>query len=458
MQPSYADLRDKTLAALDSQDANTAFRTFRSVLRYPGVPELRTKECWSEAWEVFARIATVFAGEEFARQVRGISPLPDDPGPYYTLGYEFIEQGLNDLAATVLQRAYELAPNAEAIVYEYVSALERIGAHGHAVLALAAPPGLADTRFMACYLLAYNSLMTGDLDELRRRIPLLERLRHFPAALPDSAPEQLPQLDVMTARLRRFLARAEAVRRATPLDLTDLRGWQFVTTGTVLLHLSPYGFDEGMTGRYAFVQDSQELCLEGLRRVEATLKHAGVRVPRVFVLPDRNSAILAHAAAKHLGVPAEPWPEGGSEAPGLLVAYDVSDLDQELLASLRVHRPGQVFWSHLTCWTEATAFAVDLTTYLYQNKTTPWGERLKVNPETRKVERTQPDDRPVETLANELLSARLEANALDDLPTLLALVDGVKGLTDDAAPGWARPEGLRPRQLTDSPVKSSQFV
>ncbi|MCP3100804.1 hypothetical protein LZ198_18190 [Myxococcus sp. K15C18031901] len=458
MPHSYADLRDQTLAALDSQETNKAFRTLRSVLRYPGMPELRTKENWSESWEVFARIAAEFAGEELAQQVRDVAPLPEDPEPYYDLGYELIEQGLNDLAATVLRRAFELAPDSEGIVYELVSALERIGAHGHAVRTLRAPPGLVDTRFMACYLLAYNSVMTGDLDELRRRLPLLERLRHIPEALPDQPPEQHVHLDAMTVRLRRFLARAEAVHRATPLDLTDLRGWQFVTTGTVLLHLSPYGFDEGMTGRYAFIQDSEGLCMEGLRRVEASLKHAGVRVPRVFVLPDQNSAILAHAAAKHLGVPAEPWPEGGSDAPGLLVAYDLSDLDEELLSSLRNHQPGQVLWSHLTCWTEASPFAADLTTYLYQNKTTPWGERLMMNPETRKVERTQPDDRPVEALANDLLSAELEANALDDLPTLLALVDSLEDLTGDAAPGWARPAGFRPRHLTDSPVKSSQFI
>lgn len=420
--------------------------------------ELRTKAHWGEAWEVFASVAVVFAGEALAQQVRDIVPLPDDAEAYHSLGYELIEHGLHDFAATVLQRAYELDPASEAIVYELVVALEHIGAHGQAVLALRGPEGLVDSRFMACYLLGYNALMTGDLDEPRRRLSLLERLRQVPEALPSQAPDKLSGLDVMMARLRRFLTRADAVRRATSLDLKDLRGWQFVTTGTVLLHVSPHGFDEGMTGRYAFVQDSQALCLEGVRRVESVLKQAGVQIPRVFILPERQSSILGLAAAKYLGVPAEPWPDGGSEAPGLVVAYDLADLEDSLLQSLRQHRPGQVLWSHLTRWTQEGPFAADLTTYLYQSKTTPWGERLRLNPETHNVERIPPDGRPVEALAGELFGVELDAHALDDLPTLLALVATLQDVTGDEAPGWARHEGFRNRQLTDSPVKSSQFA
>ncbi|WP_342375220.1 hypothetical protein NVS55_28490 [Myxococcus stipitatus] len=416
--------------------------------------ELRTKAHWSEAWEAFAGVAAVFSGDELARQVRDIALLPDDAGEYFALGYELIEQGLHDLAATVLQRAFELAPDSEQVIYEFVVALEHLGAHGQAVQTLCTPPGLVDTRFMACYLLGYNALMTGDLDEPRRRLALLERLHTVPAALP----EEPEGLEVMMTRLRHFLRRADAVRGATSLDRKDLRGWQFVTTGTVLLHLSPYGFDEGMTGRYAYVQDAGGLCLEGLRRVEAVLKHVGVGIPRVFILPERQSAILGLAVAKRLGVPAVPWPEGGSDAPGLVVAYDLADLEGPLLESLHPHRPGQVLWSHLTCWTQASAFAADLTTYLYQSKSTPWGERLKFNSETRQTERLPPDERPVEVLAGELLAKELETNALDDLPTLLTLVTAIQGLTGDVAPGWARSEGVRHRQLTDSPVKSSRFI
>jgi hypothetical protein len=44
----------------------------------------------------------------------------------------------------------------------------------------------------------------------------------------------------------------------TSLDRQDLRGWHYVLTGGVLGSLSPYGFDVGMTGRWAYVSDSVE--------------------------------------------------------------------------------------------------------------------------------------------------------------------------------------------------------
>src|SRR5258708_13714115 len=99
-------------------------------------------------------------------------------------------------------------------------------------------------------------------------------------------------------------------------DRRDLRGWHFVLTGGLLLHLSPHGFDEGMNGRYAFVQDSGALCLEGIQRLRAVLDTLKCTVPRVFELPERSSAILAHAVAQLLHCPLVPWPEIGSTQEG----------------------------------------------------------------------------------------------------------------------------------------------
>ena len=55
-----------------------------------------------------------------------------------------------------------------------------------------------------------------------------------------------------------MLARADIARAVTPLDHQDLRGWHYVLTGGILAGLSPYGFDAGMTGRWAYVNDSMD--------------------------------------------------------------------------------------------------------------------------------------------------------------------------------------------------------
>ncbi|MFP2926483.1 hypothetical protein ACLESO_14930 [Pyxidicoccus sp. 3LG] len=455
MSETYDSRRVQTLEALLAQDPRKAFGIFRWVLRYPGAPELRDRARWTEAWEVFARIAAIISGEELAGIVRKAAQDPEDVQALYDLGYQLIEQSLHDVAATVLARAHACRPGQAGILEELVSALEGMGAHPEAARFLRAQPKLVEDRYMLRYLLAFNALMSGDLDTPRELLP---RLAVLCTPAPDAPADKVQFLEALVGRIREFLARADAVRAVTPLDLRDLRGWQFVVTGGVLLSLSPHGFEDGMNGRYAFLQDSEQGCLEGIRRVEAVLAHTDRKPPRVFILPDRDSAILGHATARLLGVPAVPWPEGGSEAPGLIVAYDVSTLENELLAQLQPHRPGQVLWSHAVPWTEPLPITPDLTTLLHQMNTSPWGARLRVSPDTQQMERAPAEEGPVEALAARLASGTMEEAALADLPVLLKLVQAMASVQGDATGGLFRDSGLRRRQFADSPVKSSRFL
>lgn len=122
------------------------------------------------------------------------------------------------------------------------------------------------------YLLVYNAIMSGDLPLARRQHALL----------PDPTdPRWVPTRD----RQRRMLERAASAEPVSPLDVTDLRGWQFVMGGTILGTLSPFGFGAGMTGRYAWLQDSYGQCLEGLLRLRALLDAAEVRPGRCRSCP-----------------------------------------------------------------------------------------------------------------------------------------------------------------------------
>jgi hypothetical protein len=454
MEETYDARRVQALEALLAQEPRKAFGIFRWVLRHPGAPELKDRTRWTEAWEVFARIAAANSDEELAALVRKAAVDPDDVQALYDLGYQLIERSLHDLAATVLVRAHARVPNHVGLLQELISALEGMEANAEAVRFLEAAPELVQEHAMLRYLLAFNALMTGDLETPRRLLPRLEVLCR---PSPGTPAEEAEFLEVIVTRIREFLARAEALRGVAPLDSRDLRGWHFVVTGGVLLHLSPYGFDEGMTGRYAYLQDSERGCLEAIRRVEAVLARAGRMPSRVLILPDRDSAILGHATARLLGVPAVPLPEDG-DASGLVVAYDLHQLEPELLARLRPHRPGQVLWSHALLWTEPSPFVPDLNTFLYQVNTPPWGQRLRVSPETGKAEQVPAEDGSVESLAERLASAKLEADALEDLPGLLKLVDAMASLRGSAAGGLFREEGPRRRHFTDSPVKSSRFM
>lgn len=453
MQETYDSLRKAALQALEEQDPQRAYSVFRAVLEYPGAQELDHPTRWKEAWELFADISASIAGPEFASTVRRAAQNERDVQALYNLGYQLVEHSLHGMAATVLLRAHLLIPGAEPMVTELVVALEGMGAHAEAARLLQAQPQLVQNSFMCRYLLAYNALMSADVDETRRLAPGLESL----LARSGADGEQAQAFAGMRERIFQLLARVDALKGVSPLDTKDLRGWHFVTTGGVLLHLSPYGFDEGMRGRYAFLQDSPALCLEGIRRVEAVLAQAGRKPPRVFLLPDHHSTILALATARVLGLPTEPWPEQGSDAPGLIVAYDLSTLESPLLKTFWDHRPGQVLWSHATQWTEEAPFTADLTTFLYQQNTPPWGAQLRINPETQKVEPAPPSKEPAEVLAEGVVSARLEDTALTDLPELTKRVSAMATVAGDAAGGLFREQGRRRRSLTDSPVKSNRF-
>src|SRR5262249_33963592 len=344
---TYVEARQTALESLERGEAREAFAKFRWTMEYPG--QLGDDpERWRDALTVFARIAALLAGDAFATLVRRAADAPDDVRALYDLGYGLIEQDLNGIAATILARANLLLPNQERLVTELACALERDLRFHEACRFLRAAPELIEQSFLCRYLLAYNALMTGDLTEPRQMLRGLD-------------PGDDPDGTFLTDRIAGMLSRADALQGVTPLNETDLRGWHFVLTGGVLLHLSAP--EDDMRGRYAYTQDWPPRCLEGIRRLASVFEAWSVRPARVWLLPDPDSASLGLAAAEVLGLPGEPWPVGGTTEPGLIVAYDLSTLDGTLLVQVRQHRKGQFLWAHASCWTTAWLFAADLTTY-----------------------------------------------------------------------------------------------
>jgi hypothetical protein len=427
----YSDVRKEALDALSAGEPQRAFALFRWALEYPGT--LLSDDAWRDALSVFAQISAEIADDEFAEHVRRAANRPNDTINLYELGNQLIEQSLHGIAATILTRAHQLLPGREQILTELVCALEGSHHNHEACRVLREAGSIVDESFLCRYLLAYNALMTGDIEEPRRLLPALSEM-----ARKDSGPNN--SFLFMAGQIGQMLDRAAVLADVSPLDGQDLRGWHFIINGGLLLHLSPYGFDEGMNGRYAYTHDSDDRCLAAIRRLDAALKAWKIAPPRVFVVPDRESTILAHAVARVLDLPAEPWPEGGSESPGLLVVYDLDTLDGDLLQTLYPHRPGQILFCHAACWTAEPPFVADVTTYLYQINKAAW----------------QAEGR-VEELAEKIVTAKLTPEALSDLPALIEIAEATAKVKGEAEAGALRREGNRRRQRKDSPVKSSHF-
>jgi hypothetical protein len=259
--------------------------------------------------------------------------------------------------------------------------------------------------------------MTGRLDTTRDVVGRLT---------PDSR-----ETEQMKATIAAIVERADRIAAVTPLDARDLRGWQYVLTGTLLSHQSPYGFDEPMHGRYAWLQDSVSRVATGIARLAPLVR--ALHVPCVYAPPGRDHEILARAVSTMIDLPIAPWPVVGVPAPGLVVVYDLAELPPADVQRLQQRKADQVFYAHASPWTQDFPIAPDVTTLLYQILAAPWDAERSV------------DEIVAEIAASPGMDAD-EASA-DDVSRWAALVEKA----------WPPLLGPRARLWAGGPVPSNRF-
>lgn len=437
---------DEALAAVDrllaNNDAQEAYAALRPVIEYPA-PDLASTQDFVAAMRGFAKLAKVFAGDEFAALIVAVAEEPDSPNALYQAAYALYEQHLPAIAATLLDRANRVLPGQPAIVSELCAALEAMLLYPIAAL-VADTSGLVPADPVTTYLAGFNRLMAGDVAAARQRL----------AAMQQSSDATL---NAMREALAGLVARADALERAgIVLDERALTAWQAVIDGTVLLHESPAGHDAPMHGRYAYVGDSPGLMREGVERLAQVLAAEEIDVERVVAAPDRASLILAAATARVLGVPCVTW--AGEAAPrGLVAVWSMEAVGDEAFArALHAHAPGQVLFVHASSWVEPFPYAPDVTTFLHQVVTNPYtGGAMRVV--EGRATRAEPDERPIDALVDEIVNAKPEEGSASRIGQVLAVASAVGRVDDAARGGLGRTSGLRLRQRAGSPVPSNRF-
>ncbi len=409
---------------LDEGDIPGTVRQLRSAVGEAGLRDVAG---------VVRKLSEAVGFDDLAAAAQQLTERPDEARSLFDYGYGCIERGVSFLAVPALYEALRLAPDVPVVLTELVSALENEHRHAEAAQLLAARE--ADLRpWPDRYLLVHNALLAGDLDLARTQLARLPE--------PDDERWQWP-----LGRAQRITARAVA---AAPRDDKDLRGWQFAVHGGYLLTLSPFGYAAGMTGRWAYTQDSYDRLLDGLHRLRAVLAAAGAAPASVSLLPDRSSQILGVAAARLLGLPAVPFDPARTDT--LVVAYDLNDTGQELLPALRERAPGQILFEHTTNWTDVPAVPADVSTLLAQVTIAPWAGTLRMV--DGEATRAPADERSVEELAAEILGAGpYEEDGDGETPA-----DPQEALTafvTATASVWRT--GTRDRVDSPGPVASSRF-
>ncbi|MFE6905430.1 hypothetical protein [Streptomyces erythrochromogenes] len=368
--------------------------------------------------------------EDLADAARKAAKRPREPQALYDFGYACVERGISFLAVAPLREALGLLPDSRTLLAELVSALEDERRHAEAA-ALLSGRGDPLPAWPETYLLVHNTLFAGDLDTAERLV----------TGLPE--PED-PQWEPARARQARQVLRSGQSRRVQrgaghpdPFGPADLRGWHYGLTGGLLATLSPYGWDAGMTGRYAYLGDTHEQCRHGLARLGLALEAAGRSPATVSLLPGRSDRILGLAAAAVLGLPALPYDPDRTDT--LVVAYDLNRADPDLVRTLHTRTPGQILAEHATCWTDPPAVSADFSTLLCQYAVPPWRQ----------------DDRPEEEIARDVAAADPAPDGGDGATP--PDPDGAfRAFAAGVAPGWLT--GPRDRVASPGPVPSSRFV
>lgn len=371
----------------------------------------------------------------------------DDALALYNFGYACLDRRAGYLAIRPLARALELVPDAPPVLSELVTALEQEGQHARAVTVLEQHEPVM--RWANRFQYVYNALMAGRLDKAADgfgRLPVPEDERWAPAR----------------EKVRRMLARADVARAVTPLGRRDLRGWHYVLTGGVLGSLSPYGFDAGMTGRWAYLADSSAGCAAALQRLRLVLEASSAFPQSVALLPDRSSRILGTAAAALLGLSAADFDPGNPPADSLVVAYDLTQTDPAVVAALRERAPGQVLFERAMCWTDPPRVTADVTGLLGQMTVPPWAPHIgRLEDDT--IGEGPADDRPIAAIADEVASTAPDLDE-GDSSAPPDPDEGLRGFVEAVTTAGARErdggwlDGPREYIPDAGPVPSSRFL
>ena len=387
-------------SAAQDGDPSAAVRALRSVPE--GLP-LADRATFTD---MAAIVETAAHGQGFgdlAAAARAVQQDADDPHLLYDYGFRCVEHGVAWVAIPALALAVARAPQEQAIRMELVSALEAESRHAEAVTLLGHGP--TQETWIGRYLLVFNCLMAGDVEGALQWFTQVGK--------PENASQQ-----ALADRLGAMLGRLQALTGSSRLDeavsirgprgqLTgqDLRGWHFVLNGGILTTLSPFGFADGMTGRYAFLNETLAGCRRGLERLSLVLGAAGRRPGAIALLPDRSSRILGLAAAELLGLPTFQWrPDAGD---CLVLAFTLSGLDEDVIAGLRA-APEQILVEHATCWTDPPPIAADVSTLLHQVITAPWDAHRRPAPGGGGWVQEPADPRPEAELAAAVTSAAVD--------------------------------------------------
>ena len=399
--------------------------------------------------EVADAVQALEPGLSVSDALRGAAVDVDDAEALFGAGWELVEVDLDALAVAPLARALTLAPRDVAIVNELALALEAAGSPAEAARLYRENVWAVAESETAAGLSSHFAAMVGDWSAAQA------------AALAiDPAGEHA----YFRERALRRVGRATAVHGVARLTDDDVRGWDAVLAGSVLLCRAPEDLD-GMNGRFGALWEQPGDLVHRLGVLRSALARAGRMPARVVAGSDRDSQVLGWAIATVFGLPdpvspTEPTPPG---EPSLVVLFDWSMLDEEFFDRFGDDRDAVLF-AYFLDWTRRHPLAADLVAMQAEALFAPWAEGMRLDgppeamldpdPARRPTVVSVPaDDRDPQQIGVDLAMVHASPAGDADLDELVRLIDALRAQPGDVGLFG----GTRDQYFPDGPVTSGKF-
>lgn len=365
--------------------------------------------------------------------------------PFYDLGYHFAEVGNYRIAIPFLERALALSKKSLGVAME-LSIAYTAQFQPEKGMELLKQIDLGKGFWPWCQLY-WCSLLSNKPDGIEQ----------FISSTKMKFKNNLDMRDRNTVVIYSALSKLEeCLTRYKTIDKPEyiIRDWQYIQYGGAILDYFDNRVDEDALqvagGRYVAKFGSNSEVKMIINKLKEYLTKLGRLPETIYMLPGRNSEIIGKAISKVFGVNYTEYNRNESVKNCLIVAANTSDFnDYREFISIT---DNTLTFSLNHNWLENSLISPDICGFMTQTYTFPWeGGSLRVNPETNQIDKSEPDLRTTEEIAESI--AREEGDVDPGFKDILEFYYERK----DYMKGGQKDSFKRLHYNTDSPVKGAYF-
>lgn len=307
--------------------------------------------------ELMAAVGKADLSEKLKALGESDRALKSDAESLFDAGFQFIDERQPELAAMLLERCVQLAPEEPTVHYELGFALMSLKRYQEAIahfVRVLAKSDDFDTRLN----LAVSYTCT-------RKPPMVREMLERMAALTSSEEEEQE-----LAHQRRVHKRLEALASKPSLSARD---WLYIHYGSVLLNENR---ERGTGGKFGQILNDYPQIARTLLVLRGVLEGLG----QVFDVVEYYSTLsrpLAQAFADLLSLPSELYGGPKREERALLIMSWASDIigPHELFTE---HQKQRSIFAYGLTWQAPLPVVPELSGYLAEASAMPWAERWRV--------------------------------------------------------------------------------